>query len=62
MNSKPRNQLAKRPVLKRLAGAFLSPSRKGRTDVWMRRRRATLQPWLRGRIRPSNCHDRKEQE
>jgi hypothetical protein len=59
MNPKPRNQLAERPGLKRLAGAFRMPSRKRSAEGWMRRRRPTLQPWLRGRIRPSNCHDRK---
>jgi hypothetical protein len=48
-------------AMKRFTGAFPYPSRRRKAAGWMRRRRPTLQPWLQGRIRPSNCHDRKEE-
>ena len=61
MNPMSRHDKAKAGALSRLSGAFLSLSRKRKASGWMRRRRPILQPWLRGRIRPSSCHDRKEE-
>jgi hypothetical protein len=59
MNPMPRHDPAKAGALSRLSGEFLSLSRKRKASGWKRRRRPTLQPWLRGRIRPSSCRDRK---
>jgi hypothetical protein len=35
--------------------------RKRRPEGWLQLRRASMQPWRRGRIRPSSCHDLKEE-
>ena len=34
--------------------------RKRKTTGWLRGRRPEMQPWRRGRIRPSSCHDLDE--
>jgi hypothetical protein len=36
------------------------PSGKRNAEGWLQRRRASQQPWRRGRIRPSTCRDRSD--
>jgi hypothetical protein len=35
--------------------------RKRKSAAWRRGRRPEMQPWRRGRIRPSSCHDLAEE-
>lgn len=56
---------AKKTFAGRAAGTILrnAASKTGRkSQSWMRRRRASQQPWLRGRIRPTTCRDLREQK
>jgi hypothetical protein len=60
MNAKPLPRLPKGTARNRLSGGILRQvvgSKKQRAEGWLQRRRASMQPWRRGRVRPSSCHD-----
>jgi hypothetical protein len=51
-------------AMNRLAGGLprqAAFSKKRRAEGWLRRRRASMQPWRRGRVRPSTCRDLAEE-
>jgi hypothetical protein len=60
MSPKPQPRLPKMSAMNRLAGGLprqAAFSKKQRAEGWLRRRRASMQPWRRGRVRPSTCRD-----
>jgi len=64
MTTKRRPPLLKTTVFNRLSGVLPRHGpvpRKRKTAGWLRGRRPEMQPWRRGRIRPSSCHDLKEE-
>ena len=60
MKTKTRMLLPQMSAMKRLSRKPLIPSKR-RTTAWWRGRQAPLQPWRRGRIRPSTCRDLREE-
>jgi hypothetical protein len=60
MSTKERPPISKFSSVQRSAGWLASRdvlTRKRNPEGWLRRRRASMQPWRRGRIRPSTCRD-----
>ena len=55
MRPKPRPSPSKLSTGNRLALSI--PTGKRHAEGWLRRRRASMQPWRRGRIRPTTCRD-----
>jgi hypothetical protein len=60
MSAKRRPPLPQTFALNRLSGGLprqFPLARKRKTSAWLQGRRPATQPWKRGRIRPSSCHD-----
>ena len=62
MSSPPLPRTSDLNRLSRVVPGHRPVPRKRKTAGWRRGRRPEMQPWRRGRIRPSNCHDLTGQE
>ncbi len=65
MRPKRRPPVLETSALARLSGGLPHQgplARKRKTTGWLRGRRPEMQPWRRGRIRPSTCRDLAAEE